>query len=129
MRRRFVMQLFVDAQYNGRNRHCIRIDGVYTVYMFIAAVAVPCAGRIGAGRRQQGDDDVAVVHVDQSARRQNSHHTVLVFKVICAVKDDLFFGLHAGAFAGIERIQIILIILAGCFIGLNASAQIGRAHV
>ena len=111
MRRRFVMQLFVNAQYNGRNRHCIRINGVYAVYMFIAAIAVPCAGWRGAGRRQQRGDDLSVVHIDQAARGKNGHHAVLIFKVIRAVQDDLFFGLQACAFAGIQRIQIILIIL------------------
>ena len=123
MRRRFVMQLFVDAQYNGRNRHRIRIDGVYAVYMFIAAIAVSCAGRIGAGGGQQGGDNLSVVYVDQAARGKNGHHAVLIFKIIRAVQDDLFFGLQACAFAGIQRIQIVLIILIGFFVRLNTAAH------
>ena len=111
MRRRFVMQLFVDAQYNGRNRHRIWIDGVYAVYMFIAAIAVSCAGRIGAGGGQQGGDNLSVVYVDQAARGKNGHHAVLVFKIVGTIEDDLLFRLKTCAFARIQRVQIILIVL------------------
>ncbi len=113
------IRLLVDAQHDRRDRHGFRIDGVHTVDVLVGAVAVPRASGIGARGREQGDDDLAVVHVDQAARGQGGHHAVLVFKVLRAVEDHLLVGLKPGLRAGVLLLKVFGAVERDLLVGLH----------